>query len=186
MPIRCSCPNGHRLKVQEALAGSEAACPQCGAKFVIPDGGPAAPPPAPTAEQAVEWRLANPQGEQFGPTVAAVFAQWIDEGRVQPDWLVWRTGWPEWKTARDAEPDLPAKLATAAPAEAPPPPPAPNQSKPKPSQPSTAQPEEGADALYLARRKRGARRRRMIAVLLGLAVIGMLGVLVWLLVKPPA
>ena len=31
-----------------------------------------------------------------------VFAQWIAEGRVQPDWLVWRSDWGEWKTAAEA------------------------------------------------------------------------------------
>lgn len=37
MGIRFNCPNGHKLNVKEHLAGKRGVCPQCGAKFVIPE-----------------------------------------------------------------------------------------------------------------------------------------------------
>lgn len=37
MGIRFNCPNGHKLNVKEFLAGKRGVCPQCGAKFIIPE-----------------------------------------------------------------------------------------------------------------------------------------------------
>ncbi len=129
-----------------------------------PPAAPAAAPP-PT----VEWRLASPDGsQQFGPTVPAVFAQWIAEGRVQPDWLVWRSDWPEWKTAAEAASDLPVPLIPQAPL-----PQAPTEavSSPVPT-----------GARYTARRRRSQRQRRTLVLVLGIATLLLLGVLVWLLI----
>ena len=44
MGIVCHCPNGHRVKVKDKLAGKRGLCPQCGASFSIPavGGEPAA------------------------------------------------------------------------------------------------------------------------------------------------
>ncbi|MGL4512576.1 MAG: hypothetical protein ACRCT8_05750 [Lacipirellulaceae bacterium] len=152
---------------------------------------PVAAPPLPIA---VEWRLASPDGQQFGPTVPLVFAQWITEGRVQPDWLVWRNDWPEWRVAADVASELPAPLRTdsaprARPAQvAPPPldpvPPAP----PRVASPATA-PRPALVAVspssdYTARRMRGARRQRSIVVALALVATALIGVLVWLAVFP--
>ncbi len=36
MSIRCVCPNGHVLKVREALAGKTGLCPECRARVVVP------------------------------------------------------------------------------------------------------------------------------------------------------
>ncbi len=36
MGIRFECPNGHKLNVKAHLAGQRGICPQCEAKFVIP------------------------------------------------------------------------------------------------------------------------------------------------------
>jgi len=36
MGIEAFCPNGHRIKVKESLAGRKGLCPTCGAKFRIP------------------------------------------------------------------------------------------------------------------------------------------------------
>lgn len=44
MGIEAFCPNGHRIKVKQSLAGRKGLCPTCGAKFRIPlaEGGAAA------------------------------------------------------------------------------------------------------------------------------------------------
>ena len=57
MGIVCHCPNGHRVKVKDTLAGKRGLCPQCGATFSIPAVGtelaaadqPSAEPPLPMA-----------------------------------------------------------------------------------------------------------------------------------------
>lgn len=36
MSIRCVCPNGHVLKVKEALAGTSGLCPTCRARVNVP------------------------------------------------------------------------------------------------------------------------------------------------------
>jgi hypothetical protein len=36
MSIRCVCPNGHVLKVKEALAGTSGLCPSCRAQVKVP------------------------------------------------------------------------------------------------------------------------------------------------------
>ena len=44
MGIRFECPNGHRLNVKAFLAGKRGVCPDCDAKFIVPEesGGRAA------------------------------------------------------------------------------------------------------------------------------------------------
>jgi len=52
MGIEAFCPNGHRIKVKESLAGRRGLCPTCGAKFRIPEiavGAAAEVPGLPTA-----------------------------------------------------------------------------------------------------------------------------------------
>jgi hypothetical protein len=39
--------------------------------------------------------------------------KWISEGRVSSDSLVWREGWPEWRSAGQYFPDLQAVTAPA-------------------------------------------------------------------------
>ena len=56
MPIRFQCPNGHKLQVGDELAGKRGACPECGAKVVVP--GAAKPP----AAMAGEKPAAQPDG----------------------------------------------------------------------------------------------------------------------------
>ena len=45
------------------------------------------------------WHVRPPSGEQYGPADAATIERWLAEGRVPADALVWRQGWPEWRTA---------------------------------------------------------------------------------------
>jgi hypothetical protein len=63
---------------------------------------PAAPQatndPIAESPQAV-WYVRPTTGGQYGPAAADVMQQWLDQGRVASDSLVWREGWPDWRTA---------------------------------------------------------------------------------------
>ena len=52
------------------------------------------------------WYVRPPTGGQYGPAKPNTMRQWIAEGRVTADSLVWREGWPDWKIASVAFPDL--------------------------------------------------------------------------------
>ena len=58
----------------------------------------AAHDPIAEAPDAV-WYVRPPTGGQFGPADATIMRRWLAEGRVGADALVWREGWPEWKSA---------------------------------------------------------------------------------------
>ena len=127
MGIRVRCPNGHELNVKSSLAGKRGVCPHCDARFEIPDHShedsqqlesgaqPAAAEPL--------WYVRPPSGEQYGPADAATIERWLAEGRVTADALVWRQGWPKWRTAAsvfhqlrpaDSTPNVSAQLPSGA------------------------------------------------------------------------
>ena len=66
MGIRFECPNGHRLNVKAFLAGKRGICPDCDAKFVIPEvsGGKAAVVDAAAESPEFETADAVALGEQ--------------------------------------------------------------------------------------------------------------------------
>lgn len=45
------------------------------------------------------WYVRPASGGQFGPAPSAVLWQWLLEGRVDVDALVWREDWPQWLPA---------------------------------------------------------------------------------------
>jgi hypothetical protein len=76
---------------------------------------------------AAVWYVRPSGGGQYGPAPGTIMRQWIAEGRIGAESLVWREDWPEWKPACDVfpPPDAPrtvqiepasAAIATAAPA----------------------------------------------------------------------
>jgi hypothetical protein len=77
---------------------------------------PAAPPsPVPQPADAYDaiaeapdavWYVRPTAGGQFGPARGDVMRQWIAEGRVSTDSMVWREGWPDWRTAGPVFPEL--------------------------------------------------------------------------------
>ena len=77
----------------------------------------AAPQPSvrdPIAEApGAVWYVRHPVAGQFGPAPAELFRQWLNEGRITADSLVWREGWIDWQTARSIFPQFaPAPVAT--------------------------------------------------------------------------
>ena len=64
------------------------------------------------APQAV-WYVRPPSGGQYGPAPGTIMRQWISEGRVSNDSLVWREAWSEWQAAGDVFSELrPSKAAS--------------------------------------------------------------------------
>ena len=106
--------------VQGVSAQPAAAQPSAspGAAAVQPAvGAVAAPQPAPSAQpQTVVdplaeapdalWYIRPPSGGQYGPAKADLIRQWISEGRITADSLVWREGWPDWKLASATFPSM--------------------------------------------------------------------------------
>jgi hypothetical protein len=76
---------------------------------------PAPLDPIDEAPQAI-WYVRPPSGGQYGPARGDVMRKWMGEGRVSPDSLVWREGWPDWRTAADAFPSLGAAVTPPMPA----------------------------------------------------------------------
>jgi hypothetical protein len=60
------------------------------------------------------WYVRPPTGGQYGPARGDIMRQWISEGRVSSDSLVWREGWTDWQTAGKLFPVLEGASATAA------------------------------------------------------------------------
>lgn len=123
-----------------------------------------------------------------------IFAQWIVAGRVTPDALVWRTGWPEWRRADQAAAELPAPLPNTAESPAAPPlPEVPAGATLPPHAPATvavtpadgtveAKPSGGS---YLLRKQRQARRRRNFTIGLAVVCLALAAMLVMLMMSGP-
>jgi len=137
-------PPGAGVQPQPAMAGAPAVAvavrpvtPVAGAPAVAPSGlpvGQAVPvgmvpptvpgqppmPPGvvdPIAENPnAVWYVRPPSGGQYGPARGDVMRKWIAEGRVTGTSLVWREGWPDWRNAGEALPELSRPTMPAEPA----------------------------------------------------------------------
>ena len=74
-------------------------------------------PPSPPADAIDEapsavWYVRPSTGGQFGPASGEIMRAWISEGRVGASSLVWRAGWPEWRSAAATFPQLGLLLAS--------------------------------------------------------------------------
>ena len=45
------------------------------------------------------WHVQFASGQRLGPVDDIVLQQWLGEGRISPDDLVWRDGWSNWQSA---------------------------------------------------------------------------------------
>ncbi len=134
---------------------------------------PAAPSAAPAAAAANDplaeapdavWYVRPPTGGQFGPATADVMRNWIEEGRVSPDSLVWREGWRDWQEAGAVLPQLGADDASAL---------AFGGSSPQASAPAR-----------IARASRPNAPAALVIVILVLAVLILFGVFLWVAFAP--
>lgn len=60
------------------------------------------------------WYVRPPTGGQFGPADGEVMRQWIAEGRISVNSLVWREGWEQWEEAIQVFPQLSPQVNAAA------------------------------------------------------------------------
>ncbi|MDZ4778806.1 MAG: GYF domain-containing protein [Planctomycetia bacterium] len=211
---------GAKLNVKTELAGKRGACPKCQAKIQIPASdeaeavaaavspsgaatngaaSPVAPAPAPVASNgmsaaaaAVEskWFVRPPSGGQYGPAAESVLRQWIAEGRITPDTLIWREGDPEWQPAAAAFSELgnrPVPVTAPVKAERPA-----LSSKTMVSFPTAPIPQDvdeldaasAATAMLLAKRKRARSTGLIIMGVLVLCVLLLLPILIYVLTNP--
>jgi hypothetical protein len=61
-------------------------------------------------DEDAAWYVRPPSGGQYGPASGPILRQWIDEGRVAATALLWRDGWPQWRDASEALPELAHRL----------------------------------------------------------------------------
>lgn len=81
-------------------------------RYVSPPKPPEAPKPAVAKPDPIEedphaiWYVRPPTGGQFGPADGEVMRQWLTEGRISLNSLVWREGWEQWEEAMEVFPQL--------------------------------------------------------------------------------
>jgi hypothetical protein len=69
-------------------------------------------PPAPAGPDAIAqspdkiWYVRPKSGGQFGPAAGNVMRDWLADGRVSADSLVWQEGWRDWEEAGKVFPQL--------------------------------------------------------------------------------
>jgi len=63
-----------------------------------------APPDSLDEAPNAVWYVRSGAGGQFGPATGDVMRNWLSEGRIGADSVVWREGWENWKPASDVFP----------------------------------------------------------------------------------
>lgn len=207
MGIRFACHAcGKPLNIKSSLAGRRGVCPACQIRFRIPHSD--APTSDPVSDQTppesslaimdddatATWYVRPPAGGQYGPADRPTLQTWIDQGRVARGALLWRDGWPQWRSAAEALPDMIDRLAAA---DTPPVSTASSgatsAASPHSALSSTAlssaglsgmaRPALSGDANLGRRVARIARTRILSVIALSLLLLGLLAVLVYLLVR---
>lgn len=158
------------------------------------------------------WYVRPPSGGQFGPADGNVMRDWIKDGRVTADSLVWCEGWRDWVEAVTVFPRLALVrwLPDDDAAKKPPPPAKPLSEKPSQTQPNNKEASQASTVLEpfvetrpdvkrvspkseLAKRGGGRRRpqsarevkNRRVKIVVGLSVvaIALAGILIWVLMR---
>ena len=122
-------------------------------------------------DEDVVWYLRPPSGGQYGPATGAVMREWMDEGRISPDALLWREGWADWREAAEVLPVLAGPVPFFTPALGGGPAVAPDTSSAVPAKRS---------------RRRSKEDQTLLIFLLILAVVLLVGVFIWILVSQPS
>ena len=136
------------------------------------------------SDPAATWYVRPPSGGQYGPADADVLKGWIAEGRVAKTALIWRDGWPQWREAAEAFPEISDALPGGSSSESI----APfSETSGGPKLTAPASPEKssrvvssdlsGDARIGAARRKRSSRRVTLVAVLATL-VVGLIATLI--------
>lgn len=109
--------SGTAQAVLQLDQGASGAAPQPASTSQKPT--PQEPVPQEPAEQDAEqdiellsgdtsatWYVRPPSGGQYGPATVDVLKNWIAEGRVAKNALLWRDGWAQWREASEALPEI--------------------------------------------------------------------------------
>lgn len=127
------------------------------------------------------WYVRPPSGGQYGPASSDILRKWIGEGRVASTALLWRDGWPQWRDASEAMPELSDQLPksdSASNSSATSPLGSSDAGVPTESSAASASPNfSGETGIGAERRSRSMRRVLMIGVLTAVAAT-LIGVLV--------
>jgi len=91
-----------------AAGGNSSAQHEFASASLVPTAVGVASMVDPIAEAPQSKWFVLPAGSKknYGPALGDAMRQWIREGRVGPDALVWREGWSEWRKAAAAFPQL--------------------------------------------------------------------------------
>jgi hypothetical protein len=73
---------------------------------VLPASAPAAVADPLAEGKEIVWYVRPPSGGQFGLATPHIMREWLAEGRIGSESLVWREGWRDWKTAVDVFPQF--------------------------------------------------------------------------------
>lgn len=158
------------------------------------------------ADQTAQWYVRPPSGGRYGPADSETLRQWVREGRITADTLLWRDGWPEWRGADQVLPPMPSATKTAAVTPPPPTPISPAPLTPSPSatngggglsaplkttsataplsQTEKSVSYEGDSYLGAKRRKKARQRTIVIGVLIAASVILVLALVAALMWSP--
>ncbi|MEM9825480.1 MAG: DUF4339 domain-containing protein [Planctomycetota bacterium] len=63
--------------------------------------------------QDATWYVRPPTGGQYGPADSETLRDWIGQGRVASNSLLWRDGWPQWRAASEAIPEWSGRFANS-------------------------------------------------------------------------
>ncbi len=96
-------PLGPAPVVSDPFGGAQPQAVHGAASHAAPPlSGSAHPSVDPIAESPdAIWYVRPPSGGQYGPAVGSVMRNWLEEGRVGPEALVWREGWKDWRHAQE-------------------------------------------------------------------------------------
>ena len=159
------------------------------------------PEATPTAE--THWHVRPPSGGEYGPASDELIRTWISEYRITPSSQLKRADWKEWRVASEVFPDLlpksnhtstpatpttqPAAIVASSPA------PKPNSTTPSIDQAAAKDPPDLivnepliGDAKIGKKRMAKLRRRTTFVIALGIVTLLLIGVLLFLTLRPTA
>lgn len=127
-------------------------------------------------DPAATWYVRPPSGGQYGPATGEMLRTWIAEARVIPTSLIWRDGWPQWRSAAEALVEFGGSKPTDMPAAVM------NGPKTAATPAATAEPVSlSGDATIGVRKSKITQRRFVIVGTLAAISMTLIGILIFLL-----
>ena len=96
MSSTLECPFcGQTLEPPDTAEQVQVLCPVCNRSFVVRDR-PAPSRQASTGPSGEGWYLSVANGTRYGPVGQDVIVNWVQEGRIGSEDLIWRQGMRTW------------------------------------------------------------------------------------------